>query len=178
MGLRASSVAALAAVAAFWMLSGTQHERPLLGGAAQEHLRAVEVDAARHPDDPRAILALAEAYLDAQQPGLAVSLVEGASPASRADVHVRHAYARALVDQGRNDLALAVEEGVVASCRPLADSSAAPGGCGPVLLALALRRTAILSELIALGVEDSGRSPEESLVAYRNATREARVMLQ
>jgi hypothetical protein len=41
-----------------------------------------------------------------------------------------------------------------------------------------MRRTDILHELVALGVEDAQAHPEMSLVAYQNATREARVMVQ
>ncbi len=168
-------MAALATAAGLWVLSGTQHERPLLSGAARETLCAAEALAALHPDAPGPVAGLATAYVDAEQSGLAVALVEGAGPEVRADVRVMHAFARALVDQGRNQRALAVEREVVASCRPLADGRAAPDGCGPTLLALAVRRTAILGELVALGVEDSGSAPEESLLAYRNATREVAV---
>jgi len=50
--------------------------------------------------------------------------------------------------------------------------------CDAVLLASAMRRTDILRELVALGVEDAQAHPEMSLVAYQNATREARVMVQ
>jgi hypothetical protein len=82
------------------------------------------------------------------------------------------------VDEGRNDEALAVERAVVAQCRPLADGATAAVGCDPVLLASAMRRTDILRELVSLGVEDAQAHPETSLVAYQNATREARVMVQ
>jgi hypothetical protein len=66
----------------------------------------------------------------------------------------------------------------VAACRPLADGSAAPDGCDSLLLASAMRRAAILRELVSLGVEDAQERPEMSLVAYQNATREARVTVQ
>jgi hypothetical protein len=36
----------------------------------------------------------------------------------------------------------------------------------------------ILAELVALGVEDARSQPEVSLVAYKNATREARVVAE
>ena len=47
-----------------------------------------------------------------------------------------------------------------------------------MLLASAMRRTDILRELVALGVEDAQAAPEMSYVAYQNATREARVAMQ
>jgi hypothetical protein len=159
-------------------MSGTQRERPVLAATASESLRALEAEVAAHPADVDPTRALAQAYLDARQPGLAVVLVEGARPAVHDDVRVQHVYARALVDEGRNEEALSVEKRVVASCRPLAEGGAALPGCDPVLLASAMRRTDILRELVSLGVEDAQAHPEMSLVAYQNATREARVMVQ
>ena len=42
----------------------------------------------------------------------------------------------------------------------------------------ATRRADILRELVSLGVEDAQAHPEMSLVAYQNATREARIAVQ
>lgn len=178
MGLRAYGGAVLAAAAALWVMGGVQREKPVLAATHSEVVRALEASVAAGPNDPAAARALAQAYLDARQPGLAVVLVEGAPPAVRRDVRVQHVYARALVDEGRNDEALAVEQRLVTACRPLADGTAVPDGCDPVLLASAMRRAAILRELVSLGVEDAQARPEMSLVAYQNATREARVTVQ
>ena len=178
MGLRAFGVAVLTATGALWLMSGTQREHSLLAEVAPQHVRGLEAAAAAHPDDPGALVSLAQAYLEARQPGLAVALIEGAPVHVRADVRVRHVFSRALVDEGRNDEALAVEEGVVAACRPIAEGVAAPTGCDPVLLAVAIRRAGILGELVSLGVEDAQANPEEARIAYQNATREARVMVQ
>jgi hypothetical protein len=46
------------------------------------------------------------------------------------------------------------------------------------LLTSASRRIGILSELVALGVEDAEAHPEAARLAYLNATRDARVTLQ
>jgi hypothetical protein len=178
MELRSCGVAVLSGAMALWLMSGTQRERPLLGTAPPEAMRSLEATVAERPGDVEPLCALVGAYLDARQPGLAVVLVAGALPAVRADVRVRHAYARALVDEGRNDEALAVERRVVASCRPLADGPSAPHGCDSILLASAMRRADILDALVSLGVEDARAHPEEALVAYQNATREAHVMVQ
>jgi hypothetical protein len=178
MGLRAYGVAVLTAAGALWAMSGTQKERPVLAATEPNTLRALEVGAAAHPTRVESTRALAQAYLDARQPGLAVVLVEGAAPTVKDDVRVQHVYARALVDEGRDEEALAVEGRVVSRCRPLADDAPAPAGCDAVLLASATRRSDILRELVALGVEDAQAHPEMSLVAYQNATREARVMVQ
>ncbi|HEX4445463.1 MAG TPA: hypothetical protein VH044_01950 [Polyangiaceae bacterium] len=199
-GFRALGVAVASALALLWATSGTQRERPLLGGVTgdvEDVVRAREADAAARPDDPQALRALAQVYLDAQQSGLAVAALEAAPASLRADARTQHLYARALLDQGRNDDALAVEARVVAACMPgvtavaretpatreardenddaSRDVSGDLTGCDALLLVQALRRQAILRELVALGVEDTRAHPEESFVAYQNATREARV---
>jgi hypothetical protein len=178
MGLRAYGVAVLTATAALWLMSGIQREHSLLADPLPEHVRGLEATAAAHPSDPGALVSLAQAYVDAHQPGLAVALIEAAPAPARADVRLRHALSRALVDQGRNDEALVVEEDVVTACRPLTEAAAAPSGCDPVLLAAAIRRAGILGELVSLGVQDAQAHPEEARIAYQNATREARVMVQ
>jgi hypothetical protein len=182
MGLRAVGVAVLAAAASLWLMSGTQKEKPLLAATEPEAVRALEAAAVAHPADPEANRALAQAYLDARQPGLAIVLVESSAPSVHHDVRVRHVYARALVDAGRNDEALAVEKGVLTTCEAQFEGGfeggSAPLGCDTLLLASAMRRTAILGQLVALGVEDAQAHPEASLVAYQNATREARVVVQ
>ena len=175
MEVRDFGIAVAAAGAILWATSGTQRERPLLTGAMPEVVRAHEANAAAHPDDVEVTRALAQAYLDAQQPGLALALLTNTSPAVRAEARTQHLYARALLDQGRNADALAAETNVVTACTPRADGPSASPGCDGALLASALRRTAILSELVTRGVEDTRANPEVSFVAYQNATREARV---
>ena len=164
MGLRAFGIAVASALALLWATSGTQRERALLSdgpGAAADRVRACEANAAARPDDPEAARVLSQAYLDASQPGLALGVLEALPAALRGDPRTEHLYARALLDQGRNaDRAPAVPSGP---------------GCDPLLLASAVRRASILKELVALGVEDTRAQPEESFVAYQNATREARV---
>jgi hypothetical protein len=180
-GLRVFGVAVASILAILWATSGTQRERALLSDGPRdvaERVRVCEASAAAHPDDPDALRALAQAYLDAQQPGLALDILEASPATLRSEPRTQHVYARALLDQGRNDDALAAESRVVASCMPVADrvpASASGPGCDPVLLASAVRRAAILKELVARGVEDTRAQPEESFVAYQNATREARV---
>jgi hypothetical protein len=178
MGIRAYGVAVLSAVAALWLMSGTQREKPVLAATAPEPLRALEASVAADPNDAVAMRALAQAYLDARQPGLAIVLVDGAPSSVLADVRLQHVYARALVDEGRNDEALAVETRVVGVCGPLTEGRATPSGCDTMLLASAMRRADILGELVSRGVQDAQAHPEETMVAYQNATREARVMVQ
>jgi hypothetical protein len=161
-----------------WLTGAPQREKPLWAAVSSDAVRQLESAVASDRSDPMAVGALAQAYLDAHEPGLAVALVERSSPAVRDDVRVRHTFARALLDQGRSEDALAVERAVLAACRPLVDGRAAAAGCDALLLALASRRADILGELVSLGVEDAQAHPEEARVAYQNATREARVIAQ
>jgi hypothetical protein len=178
MALRMVGAAVLMATLSLWMMSGTSRERPVLAAGAPEAIRGLETVVAAHPSDSKETRRLAQAYLDAHQPGLAIVLVEAAPATVRDDVRVAHVYARALIDEGRNNSALDAEGRVVGGCRALAEGGAARTGCDSVLLASALRRVDILRELLSLGVLDARAHPEASLVAYQNATREARVALQ
>jgi hypothetical protein len=172
----ACGVTVMIGVGALWVLSGTQHSRSVLAGAT-DSIRALEAEVAAHPDNPAMTRTLAQAYLDARQPGLARVLLEAAPGGVRTDLRTRHVLARTLLDLGRTDLALAVDTGVVAACRPSESGGLAPS-CDPVLFASAVRRASILREMVALGVTDALAHPEASLVAYENATREARVRLE
>jgi hypothetical protein len=145
----------------------------------------METAAASRSGDAGAVRTLAQAYLDAGLPGLAVVLIERASPRVRTDVRVRHVYARALVDDGRSEDALAEERAVLGECTPALSGFSAPaegrpasGSCDPVLFVSAVRRAGILGELVSLGVQDAQAHPEEALLAYQNATREAHVTVQ
>ncbi len=160
-----------------WAMSGTEREELLVAEETVAPLRALEANVAADGRDAAKARRLAQAYLDAHHPGLALALIEAAPAAVQSDLRLRHIYARALLDQGRNEEALAVESSVVESCRPKVDGSL-PTICDPVLVASAVRRGAILRELVTLGIHDTLAHPEASLVAYRNATRQARVSLQ
>jgi hypothetical protein len=172
--MRAFGIAVALAVGLLWATSGTQRERALLTSGAPPslaQLRTCEANAAAHPDDAEATRSLVQAYLDEQQPGFALGVIEAAPAVTRGDPRTGHLEARALLELGRNDAALAAESRVVAACAAPADSAT----CTPVLVVSAQRRVAILEEMLALGVEDTRAHPEASLVAYQNATREARV---
>jgi hypothetical protein len=175
MGLRVWSVAVLVAAGGLWLASGTQKEKPVLSDSRADAVRTLEGDVASQPNDAPHVRQLAQAYLDARSPGLAVSVVETSPEAVRGDVKVQHVYARALVEQGRNQDALAAEQRVLTQCAANAET-ASP--CDSWLLASATRRADILKELVSLGVEDSQAQPEASALAYHNATREAHVVIQ
>jgi predicted Zn-dependent protease len=170
MVLRAWNVVVLAAVSGLWLASGTQREKPVLEETPTA-LQPLEAKVAAHPTDALATRELAQEYLDARSPGLALSVVERAPSNVRHAPQVEHVYARALLDQGRANEALLAERSVLAQC-------AGDGACDAWLVASATRRADILQELVQLGIEDAQAHPEASAIAYHNATREARLALQ
>jgi hypothetical protein len=178
MALRVYGAGVFVVATAVWAMSGTERERPVLSVGAPETIRGLESAVAAQPSDSTETRRLTEAYLDAHQPGLAIALVEGAPPTVRDDVRIQHVYARALIDEGRNNDAIDAERHVVGGCRALAEGGMARTGCDAVLLVSAMRRVDILREILSLGVEDARAQPEASLIAYQNATREARVALE
>jgi hypothetical protein len=169
-------LAVLLGVSVLWVMTGTEREKPLFVARVSPALAALEASAAAHPDDPGPTVELAQAYLDARQPGLAVVLVQAASAAVRADLRVQHVGARALLDEGQNAAALAAERAVLAGCA----AETPPGAlrCDDVLVASARRRVAILEQMAAFGVSDVQAQPEMSFVAYKSATRETRISLE
>jgi len=177
MGLRAWNVSVLLAIGALWLASGTQREKPVVVTAAADtaHVRALEASVASSPGDATARRDLAQAYLDAHAPGLALRVVDSAPAVVRSTPVMQHVYARALLDEGRSVDALAAENRVLAACNATQDGTTA---CDTWLIASATRRADILRELVDLGVEDAQAHPEASAIAYHNATREARLRLQ
>lgn len=167
MGLKAWNVAVLVGIGAIWLCGTTQREKPVTGDAHTSRVASSEEAAAQSPSDPIKVRELAQAYLDARQPGMAVATIERAPLPVRTDPQVEHLYARALLDQGRAADALAAEKRVLDRC---ADPTASP--CSTYLIASATRRADILEQLVQLGVEDANAHPEASSLAYHNATRQ------
>jgi hypothetical protein len=157
-----------------WLASGVERERPVLGLGLEpaqqtEAVRMLESDVAAHPEDAHARRDLAQAYLDARSPGLALRLIESSPASVRHAAIIDHVYARALIDEGRSADALAAEQRVLSICE--SDDEVAPStqrDCETWLLVSATRRADILKELVALGVEDANAHPEASAVAYAN----------
>ncbi|MEO8874867.1 MAG: hypothetical protein ABI461_04700 [Polyangiaceae bacterium] len=179
--LRAYSAGILTAVGFLWLASGVEREHTVLGlglAPAQqtEAVAALEADVSAHPENARARRDLAQAYLDARAPGLALSLIEASPDGIRHQAIIDHVYARALIDEGRSADALVAEQRVLAVCD--ADDAIASHDCQTWLLVSATRRVDILEQLVSLGIEDAQAHPEASAVAYANATREARLALQ
>src|SRR4029077_14593638 len=123
-------------------------------------MTALEAEGAAHPNDAGEVRLLPQSYMDHHAAGMAVSLIESSPDAVRADPRVDHLYARALVDQGRNQEALAAERRVLVDCSNVVTPGGDPRGCDLTLLTSATRRAEILQELVNLGVEDSQAQPE------------------
>jgi len=166
MGLRALNTVLLVAAFALLLASGTQREKPVLADGHEDAVRTLEASYAAKKD-AASLRELAQGYLDAAAPGLAVSVIETAPPIVRKDVKVQHTLARALIDSGRASDALVTEEGVLQTCTIQ--------GCDAWLLASATRRADILRELEKLGIDDAQAYPESASVAYHAATRQARL---
>lgn len=165
MGLRFWNGVVLAGLGVFWLASTTQREHAVLG-LHEAEVGKLEAQIADAPHDPAKVEALAQKYLEAKSPGLAVRLVESQPPTVQTVPSVQHVYARALLDQGRSADALAAEQRVLDRC------AADEGSCTNFLVASATRRVDILRELAKLGVEDAQAYPEKSQLAYHNATRQ------
>jgi hypothetical protein len=169
----------LVAAAGLFAASGSLHEHAVLtplgdatGAGRAAEIRALEAQVAAAPGDDCSVRALAQAYLDAQAPGMALAVLSRAPLDVRTLAKVEHLQARALIDEGRAGDALAVEHEVLKTC------TIADGVCDSWLVASARRRADILEELAAVGVEDARAEPEASAVAYHNATRDVRIAVR
>lgn len=165
-GLRGWNVAVLFAIGVVWCASTTQREKRVVGDLHEGRVATLEDQAAAQPTDPARVKELAQAYLDARQPGMALAAIEHAPVSVREQPTVEHLYARALLEQGRSADALAAEQRVLARCA----DGATP--CSSYLVASATRRADILAQLVQLGIEDANAHPEASGLAYLNATRQ------
>lgn len=175
MGLKGWNVAVLVAIGAIWFAGSTQREKRVVGDTTHtDRVALLEEQVAASPADAKRVRELAQGYLDARAPGMALTTIERAPKAVRSDPTVEHLYARALLDQGRSADALAAERRVLAACTdiPAPEPAVDPPVCSSYLIASATRRAEILEQLVAIGVEDANAHPEASSLAYHNATRQ------
>jgi hypothetical protein len=171
MGLKGWNVAVLVGIGVIWFAGSTQREKRVVADAHTDRVALLEEQAAANPADSRSVRELAQAYLDARAPGMALASIERAPRTVRSEATVEHLYARALLDQGRSADALAAERRVLAACSAAPSSLELPS-CSTYLIASATRRAEILEQLVTLGVEDANAHPEASSLAYVNATRQ------
>lgn len=172
MELRAVNFVILAAVGALFLASGTQREHAVISDGKTDSVRTLEADYATKSGDAVSLAALMQGYIDAQAPGLAIAALESADPAIQGAPKVQHVYARALVEAGRANEALAAEQRVLDAC------AANDSACDSWLIASATRRSDIMRQMVSLGIEDAQAYPEASAIAYASATREARLVVR
>ncbi|HVK65766.1 MAG TPA: hypothetical protein VM694_14890 [Polyangium sp.] len=110
------------------------------------------------------VVALASAYVDRGQPGLASAVLDKAPRALQLDPRVADVAARALFHRGRARQALATVEGALDACD--ADAVA----CSSWQVAKARRQAAFLHEVVAAGVEDPMTDPAAVRAAYERST--------
>jgi len=180
MGVKGWNVAVLVAIGAIWFCGTTQREKPVVGDSSHTGpVATLEKKVAASPNDANATRELAQAYLDIRQPGMAIGVIERAAQPVREEPTVEHLYARALLEQGRSQDALAAEKRVLTKCADPSSLGTPHGSkpsetppCSTWLIASATRRAEIIEQLVQLGVEDTNAQPEASSLAYHNATRQ------
>ena len=153
-----------------WMLvSGTdQRATPLLGAADHgADLAGLEARAAGAPSAP-AVVALASAYLDRDQPGLATAVIDRAPRELQARPEVALLRARTLFHRGHAREALAVARE--------ADDACAATACPAWVGTRTARQLAFLEEVVAAGVDDPQADPRATRAAYERSTREVRLV--
>lgn len=176
MDLKTVNAVLLVLVGGLFLASGTQHEHPVLSGDRVAAVSPLEAEYSVHKD-AASLSKLAQAYVDSNAPGLAVSVVETAPVDVQHAPIVQHVYARALLDSGRAEEALAAEHRTLDGCATGIEVGAS-SACDTWLIASATRRADIIQQLVDLGIEDAQAHPEASAIAYHNATREAHLAVR
>lgn len=137
-------------------------------GVAPADFQGLEASAAQAPT-PRAVIALANAYLDRDQPGLASAVLEKAPREMLGRPDVAEVLARALFHRGRAREALAVARSANETC---VDSPS----CAPWLVGKTSRQVAFFEQVVAAGIDDPQADPEGTRVAYERSSHEVRLI--
>jgi hypothetical protein len=174
LGLLLSNGLVLCAIG--WMATlGGAEQRPCeilsqntLPGAQTADIQQLESQAAVAPS-ARSVAALASAYLDRRQPGLATAVLEKAPLDVRERPEIAHLYARALFHRGQAREALAV-------AREASQTCAAATSCAPWLIANTARQVAFFEQVVAAGIDDPQANPAATLAAYDRSTHEVRLV--
>jgi hypothetical protein len=132
-------------------------------------LDQLEARAAISPASAPSVAALAGAYLDRDQPGLATAVIEKAPRQVRERPEVAHLYARALFARGHAREALAVAQDASTAC----DDSAS---CPSWLWAKTQREVAFLEQVVAAGIDDPQKDPLATHAAYERSANAVRLV--
>ncbi len=136
--------------------------------AAVAELDQLEARAARTPD-VASVSALASAYLDRDQPGLATAVIENAPRAVRERPEVAQLQARALFHRGHAREALAV-------ARDASDACSEAAACPAWLMATTARQVAFFEQVVAAGIDDPQANPAATRAAYERSAHEVRLV--
>lgn len=160
----ASGAAVLMGILGLCMLTGSHREAPLVGyQKIGPEILALEARVSQSPDDADALASLAQHYVDRDAPGMAIAALSRAPESVRSNARVSHAWAVALMHEGKASEALDQENRALSAC------SSEP--CAPWMVASALRHHGFLSALVDHGVEDYRRDPDATLAAYGRVSR-------
>jgi hypothetical protein len=160
-----------------WMasLGGTEQraaelfpKRNQAADAAPADFQGLEARAALAPSTA-SVAALAGAYLDRGQPGLATAVIENAPREMQQRPEIAQLHARALFHRGHVRDALAVARDASESC---SDSAT----CAPWLVAKTTRQVAFFEQVVAAGIEDPISNPDATLAAYDRSSHEVRLV--
>ncbi|HZF47867.1 MAG TPA: hypothetical protein VE093_04415 [Polyangiaceae bacterium] len=135
-------------------------------------IAALETNASLSPTSEN-VAALATAYLDRDQPGLASAVLEKAPAEVRRSPEIAHLQARALFQRGRPREALATAKEVQEIC-----SSPAPNAprCSSWVAAKTARQVAFFREVVSAGIDDPRADPAATRAAYDRSAREVRTV--
>ncbi|APR84005.1 Hypothetical protein A7982_09354 [Minicystis rosea] len=136
--------------------------------AAVAELDALEAQVASTPD-AASVAALAGAYLDRDQPGLATAVIEKVPRAVRERPEVAAQQARALFHRGHAREALAV-------ARDANDACSESDRCPAWVVAKTARQVAFLEQIVAAGIDDPQRDPAATRAAYERSTHAVRIV--
>ncbi|MFO0756746.1 MAG: hypothetical protein U0359_09655 [Byssovorax sp.] len=137
-------------------------------GVAPADFAGLEASAAQAPT-VRSVVALANAYLDRDQPGLASAVLEKAPREVLSRPEVGEVLARALFHRGRAREALAAARSANEACLD------APS-CAPWLMSKTTRQVAFFEQVVAAGIDDPLTDPEGTMVAYERSSHEVRLV--
>jgi hypothetical protein len=167
---------ALVLSAIAWMLNvGSEKQAAVLVpkrtlAAAGSDVTALESQAARAPTASN-IAALATAYLDRDQSGLAAAVLDRASRDVREQPVLAQLSARTLFQRGRPREALALSLDTLQNCEARAKNA-----CPAWLVAKMTRQVVFLKALEAAGIEDPSADPEATRAAYERSARDMRLV--
>lgn len=135
--------------------------------AAVAELDQLEAKVALRPD-ASSVAALAGAYLDRDQPGLATAVIEKAPRAVREQPEVAAQQARALFHRGYARDALAVAREASETCET--------SGCPAWVMVKTARQVAILEQMVAAGIDDPQANPAATRAAYERSAHDVRLV--